>query len=261
MRAFSIASYNVLADAYLRPEWFEHVDPRHLDPAWREPALVRRIEALDADVVCLQEVEEPRHERLAAALAGRGYEGRFARKGRGRPDGCSTFVRAEVAAISDVRPLRYADGGAGGDASGHVALITRLDVGDVAVTVANTHVRFDAAARRGADHVGVRQVRELVAVMDETPDARVICGDLNHAADSEVVRTLIEAGYADAYAARPRDFTCNANARARRIDFLLVGGGLRATPRPLDALADDAPLPSAAEPSDHLPIRAALTAS
>jgi len=256
--SFRIASYNVLADAYLRPEWFRHVAPERLDPAWRDPALVRRILALDADVACLQEVEEGRYARLAAAFEAYGYAGRFGQKGRRRPDGCATFVRTSRVSVLETRAHHFRDGVERELSSGHLALITRLAIDGAPVSVANTHLRFDPPARRGLDHIGVRQAHELADEMLATDDARVVCGDLNDDPASDVVRTFLERDFADAYAVRSSDYTCNIKGRARRIDFILTGPAFATEPVPLSPLSDTAPMPAADEPSDHRPIAATL---
>lgn len=54
---FTVATYNVLASAYIKPEWYAGVPAHLLDPAWRVPAVARSVAALDADLVCLQEVD------------------------------------------------------------------------------------------------------------------------------------------------------------------------------------------------------------
>jgi len=61
---------------------------------------------------------------------------------------------------------------------------------------------------------------------------------------------------ADAYASMPHAFTCVANGRARRIDYLLYTADLMVTPGAIPVLSDDAALPSLDTPSDHLPIAA-----
>ncbi|MGA9828697.1 MAG: hypothetical protein WBQ57_10260, partial [Rhodanobacteraceae bacterium] len=54
---FSIASYNVLADAYVRPDWFPRTSPALLEPGARTAAIAERVAGLGVDIVCLQEVE------------------------------------------------------------------------------------------------------------------------------------------------------------------------------------------------------------
>ena len=51
----AVASYNVLADAYVHPERYPGVPLVALDFMSREPLLLRRVAALGADVICLQE--------------------------------------------------------------------------------------------------------------------------------------------------------------------------------------------------------------
>ena len=69
-----------------------------------------------------------------------------------------------------------------------------------------------------------------------------------------------ERSFADAYASAPQP-TCNPHRRATRIDYIFVTAGLDAVAEPVPAIEGDTPLPSATEPSDHLPITARLTAA
>ena len=96
MLAFSIASYNILADAYLRPKWFAHCQPEHLEPEPRRALLIDRLQGLDADVLCLQEVEPPTFQWLDERLRDQGYVGRYRQKGCGRPDGSAVYWRSRV---------------------------------------------------------------------------------------------------------------------------------------------------------------------
>jgi mRNA deadenylase 3'-5' endonuclease subunit Ccr4 len=93
---FSIVSWNVLANAYVRPQYFPHTPRSVLDWSQRQPAL--------ADLICLQEVEPGLHERLLTRLGPIGYAGHFFRKGRAKPDGCSTFFRRDTPLPSASQP-------------------------------------------------------------------------------------------------------------------------------------------------------------
>ena len=80
--AFIVATWNILATAYIRREFYPKT-PRHvLDPAWRVPALVCRAAALAVDILCLQEVEALAFAALQEGLAGAGYTGMHVLKGR-----------------------------------------------------------------------------------------------------------------------------------------------------------------------------------
>jgi len=50
--------------------------------------------------------------------------------------------------------------------------------------------------------------------------------------------------------------TCNANQRAKLIDYLFFNAKLRAVPRPLAPVGDTTPLPGPHQPSDHVPVAA-----
>ena len=104
MLPLAVASYNVLADAYVRPERYAGVPLVALDFMSREPLLLRRVAGLGADVVCLQEVEHALYPTLEDYLRPQGYVGHYARKGNNKPDGCATFVRGAVQDRSHANP-------------------------------------------------------------------------------------------------------------------------------------------------------------
>lgn len=260
MAAIRIASYNVLAQAYLDPSWYAHVDPAALEPDARRARLAARIVRLDADVACLQEVEPALFEYLESTLAPLGYAGVYAQKRQGRPDGCAAFVRSGRARLVRGEAFHYRDAQAGGDDSGHLALICEIECALGMLRVAGTHLRWAAdATSPPAAHVGWRQVRQLLdARVGSDPRRWILCGDLNGTVDSAPLRELLTGGWVDAYRSAPQP-TCNPNRRARRIDYLLHSSDLRSTPDPLAAIDDGSALPSADEPSDHLPVAATFT--
>lgn len=252
--SWSLASWNVLADAYLRPAWYRGVDPARLDPAWRGPAVVRRAAGLTADVLCLQEVEATRFQALQAALQPLGHEGRLLLK-TGRPDGCATFVRPPLRLLAS-RELRYPDGLAEQGEAGHVALLVVLEHEGRRLGVANTHLRWAAPELPPGEHIGVRQAGLLCEALAREQEiaAWVVCGDLNAAPGSDVLAVLTGAGLIDPWGQDPAPPTCVANGRARRIDHVLHGAALRARPWPASPLCDATLLPAPGEPSDHVPI-------
>jgi mRNA deadenylase 3'-5' endonuclease subunit Ccr4 len=255
---FTIASYNILAQAYILPDRYPGVPPAFLDAEYRKSALMRHIAALNADVICLQETEREMFDALQSHLHSRGYEGTFAQK-TARVDGCATFVRTDVLPLHAIRSHAYSDGGNKRSASGHVALATTLRWQDRLVAVANTHLKWDPPGTGADEQWGYRQITQLLAQRSLlAPDATawVICGDFNVTSNSEVADALRQAGLLDAYREREYMRTCNTNNRARRIDFLFHTPELTARPFPLRAITDETTLPSSDEPSDHLAIMA-----
>ena len=56
-KQFSVVSYNVLADCHLFKNDYSFTHPDHLEPDYRLNKLMEEIQFLDADIVCLQEVD------------------------------------------------------------------------------------------------------------------------------------------------------------------------------------------------------------
>jgi mRNA deadenylase 3'-5' endonuclease subunit Ccr4 len=259
---FRAATYNVLATAYIRPDWYVGVPPELLRPGRRVPALVGHVVSLDADLLCLQEVEGETLAALRSALEPLGYEGYFEKKGRGKPDGCATFFRQSAFALREVQRLEYQDEERGPSRhSGHIALLLCLEHRGDLLGVANTHVRWDRPGLSSTEHVGYRQVMELLEVCERfTPTCRgwLICGDFNATADSGVVAAMTAAGYRYAHAGSPHARSRVANERALLIDYLFHSGRLRASAFDPPAVGDDTLLPSEEQPSDHLALVAEL---
>jgi len=235
-----VVSYNILADSYIKPAFYPNAKAEHLEPTWRRSALIERIASLDADVICLQEVEEAVFGQVQSRLTG--FEAHYAKKSQGKPDGCATFVRGGTVAR---RTLAYSDG------SGHVALIVAVDLAGVRVGISNTHFKWGPPGTS----VGADQAIELLAALDA--DGWIACGDFNAGPESALVAEFHRRGFADSHAALG-GHTCNSNGVPKRIDFLMHRG-LKAVPSPLAFLEGATPLPSAAEPSDHLAIRATFS--
>lgn len=235
--ALKIATWNVLATAYIRPQYYSGVEPLRLDPAWRVPAVARRAGELQADVLCLQEVERAMFDAVANELAPLGYAGFLQMKPMGRPDGCATFLRG-VAVESEQKLVL---------AHGHIAQMVELAGGPVIV---NTHLKWNPPG----EQFGEEQARQI---LESLPEARfvVLCGDLNAEPGSGPLRVFEDAGFAYPHRDSP---TCNSNRRAKQIDFILTRGAGVVTPLAAAAISNDTPLPSEDQPSDHLPLLAVV---
>ena len=240
----------MLADAYMRRKWFAHCDPADLAADVRWQRLARAVEALNADVVCCQEVEAGTFAALGAALPGFGAFHHL--KAGGKPDGCGLFVRESAVAVEAVQRLVHTDG------TGHIAQIARLRCKRGAFTVVNTHVRWDPPGTPEAEQKGLGQIRAIVDATRDAGEALIVCGDFNAGAESALARTLRERGLHDAYEMLPGAFTCNANRRLQRIDFIFHGGRWTSTPAALPVIEANTPLPGPDLPSDHLAILARL---
>jgi endonuclease/exonuclease/phosphatase family metal-dependent hydrolase len=255
---FTVATYNVLAGAYVRPEWYPRTPAPLLAPEHRIPALAEHLAALDADLFCLQEVEETVMDALRRPLARQGYgTAAFLLKDLGKPDGCAFFLRDGRFASPRFSPVRYADDAEGQPPSGHVALVLAAEVEGRCLALANTHLKWDPPGTPRERQYGYRQVCRLLEARQElVPEAEgwIVCGDLNVTAQSEVVRALQEAGFSATPPVGSGGPTANPNGRAKRIDWLFHDEALTAEPLPRPVVEDDTPLPGPGEPSDHVAV-------
>jgi endonuclease/exonuclease/phosphatase family metal-dependent hydrolase len=238
--ALRVASYNVLADAYLPPDRYARCDPEHLAPSRRHPRLAARVAGLAADIVCAQEVEADVLARFAAALPD--HAQRYAPK-PGRTDGVAVFARLPIVAE---RAIRFPDD------TGRVALLVVVEYEGRHLGVACTHLKLDAA-------IGLTQAQALIDELARVPcDGWVVCGDLNAEPGAAIVERLLASGLADAHAGSPA-FTSNFAGGPSRIDYVLHGPALTAHPIIVaPPITPSTVLPSGDEPSDHLPVLARI---
>ncbi len=258
--SFTLTSYNVLASSYIKPSFYPRTPPDVLEPLWRIPALVRHVVDLESDVLCLQEVDVQTLAALRVALEPLGYAGHDARKGLGKPDGCTTFFRSSMFKLKHVQRLEYADGNGLEPDSGHVALVVALEFEGRTVAVANTHLKFDPPGTPLEQRRGYRQITQWLNERDRLvpdADAWIVCGDFNVTPENDVIIVLHDAGLE--YAHRGLDvYTCNSNDRAKVIDYVFHDAALRSVPILPPGIDDLTPLPSLEQPSDHLALSARL---
>jgi mRNA deadenylase 3'-5' endonuclease subunit Ccr4 len=248
--SFRVVTWNVLATSYIRSSFYPLTAARCLEPARRHPAIVERALALDADVLCLQEVEPEVFDALRRKLAG--YVGELALK-EGKPDGCATFVRSvRCSVLEPHHRLVYSDG------SGHIAQLTVADHEGRRVAVVNTHLKWDPPHTSVEKQWGMGQIREALELFERTPsDGAILCGDLNVTEESDVVRALRAAGFEHAHHDVLRGTrTCNSSGVPKLIDYVFFRRSLRATPQLPREIDEQTALPSDEEPSDHLALGA-----
>lgn len=259
--SFSIASYNVLANAYIQRAWYRLTPGLVLDPAWRVPALVQHISKLGADMFCLQEVEPETFAALRTTLGERGYGSQYARKLGQRPDGVAIIYRRGMFELLSTRSFVYADGAGVAPDTGYVAMIALFRNPAGVLGVINTHLIWDPPNTARGAQFGLRQARQLLAELENSAaDARgwIVCGDFNVTPQSEIVALMEQAGYQYAHRALADVYTCNFGAQARMIDYLFFSSALHADPSAPTQIDKQTILPSAEQPSDHVAIMAAF---
>eukprot|EP00960_Hanusia_phi_P057260 763516-Hanusia_phi.AAC.3 len=226
---FRIASYNVLAQCYAKNKHFTKSKAEHLRWDVRRKALVEVINELDADIVCLQEVDN--YEKFwLKEMRKLGYTGCY--KQRNSPakfDGCATFFRSTVFECMSVSWIEFdsePDAGGGQQVEGHpdfathnVALLTLLrprlgssNVNKCCMCLANAHLFWDPTyeelkiAQASLARALVKGAEELATSSESKSSIGwvpiILAGDFNSTPESEVYRYLTsEAGFSSSYVA------------------------------------------------------------
>ena len=192
---------------------FSHSKPEHLKWENRKRALLELLAELDADILCLQEVDN--YEKFwLKELSRFGYSGTYKqRNSDSKLDGCATFYRAtkfEVVKFVGLE-LDHVDScqgleGAPEFATHNVALLTLiapLGMPRACFCVANIHLFWDPSYEglKIAQAKAVVLAAQELASSVERPAPIVLAGDFNSIPSSEVYTYLTgEAGFISAYA-------------------------------------------------------------
>lgn len=252
---FRVTSWNLLADDYIKADRYARCTADDLAPVIRHGRILKRIASLNADVFCLQEVDRRMWGMIAAQQHGR-YEMDWTRRSGTKSDGCATAISHRLRR-HEVRDIAFDDGHLEGGPSRRVAQRAVIDVGGRPVAVYNVHLAWDAAEATDDRRYGLFQARSLLERMRNDGTPIIVCGDFNATPDSDVVRTFLTEGFVDAHAGATGP-TFSMGGVVARIDALLCRG-LRPEPVEIPTLTEGTVLPSADEPSDHVPISAWFT--
>ena len=246
--AISVASYNLLCDAYIKPEHYPLVAPEDFLPENRHPKLDARVETLGTDVICAQEIDYATFKRLDDRLRQRGYRGRWAHRGGGKADGCATFVRAPWT-MKALVAFDFDDGPR--KPSNRIATFSVIARGPHVAAVVNVHFEWHRDDAPEEQRHGLHQATQLLMRLVDHRTV-VVCGDFNVGPEDEILDLFRKSGFLDPH---PASFsTFNLGGSPRKIDFILHSSDLAATPSPTTLVRADTPLPSSTEPSDHVPL-------
>ncbi|XP_077409553.1 protein angel homolog 2 [Vanacampus margaritifer] len=186
---FSVMSYNILAqdllqaNAYLYPR----CPPAALHWPLRLRNLLAELRHYDADVLCLQEVQEDHFEnQIRPALHARGYDCVYKKRTGTKPDGCAVAFKSSRLSLLSSNPVEFFRPGDALLDRDNVGLVVLLRptgaAADDFVCVANTHLLYNP--RRG--DVKLAQLAILLAEIGRSarpPDGAarpvVLCGDFN----------------------------------------------------------------------------------
>ncbi|XP_076445684.1 uncharacterized protein LOC143283364 isoform X2 [Babylonia areolata] len=197
---FSLVSYNILAECNRVKADYSYTAEEFLCQDYRHSLLMKELQYLDGDVICLQEVNPDYfNTTLLPAMKGLGYDGLLMRRTKDAFDeGEATFFKTSVFEMESSKRVSLSEVAfqeverAGVSSEVGAALKKYLDRADVVlitklrckatnrmVTVGNIHVVWDFSRCPDVQCVQVAcAIREVVS-MSGSEGAHVICGDFN----------------------------------------------------------------------------------
>lgn len=252
-----VATWNLenLYDVYDDP-WSEDeiTAPAYTSEAKKE-RLAAVIRKLDADVLCLQEVENRGvlQQFVDQYLGGLGYTVVQFEGNDARGIDVALLSRLPVDGVTSYRHLRFPDGQ--GALQHFQRDLLRVRIGaplsaDVYVVhLKSQHGGDPADVLRAAEAAAAAQI--LAAEVRRDPSYRaLIAGDFNDTPDSPTLKPFLELGWSDACAGSTA-VTYNREPFRSRIDFVLLSPAL-AHEKPAAEVLDQVGAESA---SDHNPVR------
>ncbi|XP_037100873.1 protein angel homolog 2 isoform X2 [Syngnathus acus] len=186
---FSVMSYNILSQELLRANGhlYSGCPPAALSWRHRLHNLLAELHHYDADVLCLQEVQEDHFEnQIRPALHAQGYECVYKKRTGKNPDGCTVAFKTSRFSLLSSNPVEYFRPGDALLDRDNVGLVLLLRPSGAAaddfVCVANTHLLYNP--RRG--DVKLAQLAILLAeigrsarLSDGAARPVLLCGDFN----------------------------------------------------------------------------------
>ncbi|KAL3052128.1 hypothetical protein OYC64_004811 [Pagothenia borchgrevinki] len=190
---FSVMSYNILSQQLLQDNayLYRHCPPAVLSWDYRRPNLLAEIQQHDADILCLQEVQEDHYEeQIKPALQALGYHCEFKKRTGSKPDGCAVIFKSSRLSLLSSNPVEYLQRGDALLDRDNVGLVLLLRPKDARsqsdassfICVANTHLLYNP--RRGDIKLAqlailLAEINRLSRLPDGSTNPVVLCGDFN----------------------------------------------------------------------------------
>lgn len=111
---FKAVCYNILCERYTTKQKYGYVPDRYLNWHFRRQLIYQELQDLDADIVCLQELDRISYDEFfRKELSNIGYKGYYAQKSRAETigenakfvDGCGTFWKDKMYIVLDTAHL------------------------------------------------------------------------------------------------------------------------------------------------------------
>ncbi|XP_057253036.1 protein angel homolog 2 [Pezoporus wallicus] len=200
---FTVMSYNILSQNLLEDNshLYRHCRQRLLIWTYRFPNILQEIKQLDADVLCLQEVQEDHYRtEIKSSLESLGYHCEYKMRTGRKPDGCAICFKTSKFSLISSNPVEFF--------RHDIPLLDRDNVGlvlllqprfhcktNAAICIANTHLLYNP--RRGDIKLTqlailLAEIASVAAQKDGTFCPIIICGDFNSVPGSPLYRFIKE---------------------------------------------------------------------
>ncbi|XP_031722117.1 protein angel homolog 2 isoform X2 [Anarrhichthys ocellatus] len=190
---FSVMSYNILSQELLQDNvyLYRHCHPGVLPWDHRLPSLLAEIQQHNADILCLQEVQEDHYEnQIKPALQDLGYQCEYKKRTGSKPDGCAVIFKTSRLSLLSSNPVEFFRPGDALLDRDNVGLVLLLRPNDperrsdpsAFICVANTHLLYNP--RRGDIKLAqlailLAEIGRLSRLPDGSANPVVLCGDFN----------------------------------------------------------------------------------
>ncbi|NP_001089542.1 angel homolog 2 S homeolog [Xenopus laevis] len=186
---FTVLSYNILSQDLLEDNshLYSHCRRPILIWSYRLPNILKELADMNADILCLQEVQENHYRtQIKPSLESLGYHCEYKARTGDKPDGCAICFKSDKFSLVSVTPVEYY--------RPNIALLNRDNIGLVlllqpksqraapVICVANTHLLYNP--RRG--DIKLAQLAILLAEIANVAFTKdrgfcpiVLCGDFN----------------------------------------------------------------------------------
>lgn len=187
---FKVMSYNILSQDLLEDNssLYSHCRRPYLFWNYRLPNILRELREINADILCLQEVQEDHYqEQIKPSLEALGYICEYKSRTGSKPDGCAICFKSDKFNLNLVKPVEYF--------RQNIALLDRDNIGLLlmlqpktgekdapAICVANTHLLYNP--RRGDIKLTqlailLAEITEITQILEGRVCPIVLCGDFN----------------------------------------------------------------------------------
>lgn len=186
-------SYNILSQELLQDNvyLYRHCRPGVLPWDHRLPSLLAEIQQHNADILCLQEVQEDHYEnQIKPALQDLGYQCEYKKRTGSKPDGCAVIFKTSRLSLLSSNPVEFFRPGDALLDRDNVGLVLLLRPNDperrsdpsAFICVANTHLLYNP--RRGDIKLAqlailLAEIGRLSRLPDGSANPVVLCGDFN----------------------------------------------------------------------------------